>query len=150
MMDKSQQEQKQERAAKKKTAEKQRRRVSEIDTLIERLYVDNASGKVSDDRFGKLSAKFEAEQAALVQALDLIETELAELESQSVNVDKFLDTVRRNAEVEKLTPAIVHEFIDRIIIHEPEQARKNRRQKVEIVYHKIGKIDLADWLAESA
>jgi len=97
-----------------------------------------------------MSEKFEAEQAGLVQSLELLETDLAELESQSDNVDKFLDTVRRNTQVEKLTPAIVHEFIDRTIIHEPEQARGDRRQKVEIVYHKIGKIDLADWLDESA
>jgi hypothetical protein len=52
--------------------------------------------------------------------------------------------------VDKLTHAVIHEFIDRIIVHEPENARKDRRQKVEIVYHRIGKINLEEWLAESA
>ena len=150
VLDKSQQEQKQERIAKKKAAEKQRRRVSEIDTLIERLYVDNVSGKVSDERYEKMSAKFEAEQIALVQTLATLETELAELESQSDNVDKFLDTVRRNTKIEKLTPAIVNEFIDCIIVHEPEQARGDRRQKVDIIYHRIGAVDLAEWQAANA
>lgn len=46
--------------------------------------------------------------------------------------------VNRYTEIEKLTPAIVHEFIDRIIVHEPEQARGDRRQKVEIIYNNVG------------
>jgi len=150
VMDKSAQEQKRETAAKKKAAEKNRRRIAEIDTLIERLYVDNVSGKVTDERYEKMSAKFEAEQAALIETLDLLETEIAEQDNQAAGVDRFLDTVRRYTEIETLTPAIVHEFIDRIIIYEPEQARGNRRQKVEIVYHKIGKIDLESWQDTSA
>jgi hemerythrin-like domain-containing protein len=77
-----------------------------------------------------MAAKFETEQAALEMELSALEAELAEQESQAANADKFLDVVRRHTEIETLTPAVVHEFIDRIIIHEPEQARKNRRQKV--------------------
>lgn len=62
-------------------------------------------------------------------------------ESQAVNVDRFLSVVRRYTEIEELTPAIVHEFIDRIIVHEPEQERGDRRQKVEIIYNNIGAVD---------
>ncbi len=150
VMDKSKQEQARDASAKKRAAAKHRRRISEIDTLIEKLYVDNASGKVPDERYLKLSAKFEAEQAVLIDTLDALETELADQEEQASGVDSFLATVRRYTEIETLTPAIVHEFIDKIIIHEPEQARGNRRQKVEIVYHKIGAVDLQSWLNESA
>jgi predicted nucleic acid-binding Zn-ribbon protein len=151
VMDKNQHEQVQERLAKKKAADKQRRRISEIDTLIERLYVDNVSGKVTDERYEKMSAKFEAEQAALVRELDTMQSELAQLESQAANVDGFLNTVRRyTTEIETLTPAIVHEFIDKIIIHEPENARKDRRQKVEIIYNKIGAVDLQNWHNEAS
>ncbi len=143
VMDKSQQEQAREMAAKKKTAEKNRRRIAEIDSLIERLYVDNASGKVSDERYEKMSAKFEAEQAALIKAHDALEADIAGREEAASGIEKFLVLVRRyTTEIEKLTPAIVHEFIEKIIIHEPKQARGNRRQEVEIIYHKIGKIDL--------
>ena len=150
-MDKSKQEQARETAAKKKTLIKQRHRIAEIDSLIERLYVDNASGKVPDERYEKMSAKFEAEQAALIQAHDALEKEIAGQEEAADGIDKFLATVRRyTTEIEKLTPAIVHEFIDRIIIHEPEQARGDRRQKVDIIYNRIGKIDLSDWLTATA
>ena len=88
-----------------------------------------------------MSGKFEAEQAELTQTLAFLETEIAAEESQAVNVDRFLSVVRRYTEIETLTPAIVHEFIDRIIVHEPEQARGNRRQKVEIIYNNIGAVD---------
>lgn len=82
--------------------------------------MDNISSKVSDKRYEKMSAKFEAEQAELKDSLAVLEQELSELERQSVNVDKFLKIVRRYTEIEELTPAIVHEFIGRIIIHEPK------------------------------
>ena len=87
------------------------------------------------------NSKFEAEQAELVETVDAPETEIAEGESQAVNADRFLSVVRRYTTIEKLTPAIVHEFIDRIIVHEPEQARWDRRQKAGIIYNNIGAVD---------
>ena len=151
VMDKSKQEQTQETSAKKKALAKHKRRIEEIDSLIERLYVDNASGKVSDERYEKMAAKFEAEQAALIQSFDALEAEIGQQEETADSIEKFLNTVRRyTTEIEKLTPAIVHEFIDRIIVYEPEQARGDRRQRVDIIYHRIGKIDLAEWIAATA
>lgn len=145
VMDKSRQEQSKETAAKKRAAEKNRRRIAEIDTLIERLYMDNVSGKVPDERYLKMSAKFESEQAELTQALAALETEIAADEDQAINVDRFLEMVRRYTEIEKLTPAIVHEFIEKIIVHEPEQARGDRRQKIEIIYNNIGAVNPQSW-----
>ena len=98
-------------------------------------------GKVADERYEKMSVKFKAEQAEFVETVDTLETEISEEESQAVNVDRFLSVVRRYTTIEELTPAIVHEFIDRIIVHEPEQARGDRRQKVEIIYNNIGAVD---------
>lgn len=145
VMDKSRLEQSKETAAKKRAAEKNRRRIAEIDTLIERLYTDNVSGKVPDERYLKMSAKFEVEQGELTQALTSLETEIAAEESQAVNVDRFLEVVRRYTEIEKLTPALVHEFIEKIIVHEPEQARGDRRQKIEIIYNNIGAVNPQCW-----
>lgn len=145
VMDKSRQEQSKETAVKKRAAEKHRRRIAEIDTLIERLYEDNVLGKVPDERYAKMSAKFEEEQAGLKQALAALETEIAKQEKQAVNVDSFLALVRRTTEIEKLTPAIVHEFIEKIIVYEPEQARGDRRQRVEIIYNNIGAVDPQSW-----
>ena len=144
VMDKSTQEQQRDITAKKKTLDKHRKRIDELDTLIERLYEDNVIGKVNDERYEKMSARFEAEQAELKEAASVLERELGSLENDAVNVDKFLSVVRRYTEIEELSPAIVHEFIDRIIIHEPEQARGNRQQKVEIIYNNIGALDYAN------
>ena len=149
VMDKSQQDQQRERQGKKKELAKLKKRIQEIDTLIERLYIDNASGKVTDERYEKMSAKFEEQQATMIVAHDLLESEIGEQEEAADGIEKFLNTVSRyTTEIEKLTSAIVHEFIDKIIIHEPEQARGNRRQEVEIVYHRIGKVDIGEWLEE--
>jgi hypothetical protein len=151
VMEKNTQEQKRETAAKKKTLAKSNSRIGELDTLIERLYIDNVSGKLTDERYEKMSAKFEAEQAELVQACKMLEAEITEQEEAANGIGKFLDTVRRyTTEIEKLTPAIVHEFIDKIVIHEPENARKNRRQKVDIIYHRIGAVDLEEWHTANA
>ena len=150
VMDKSKQEQNHELAAKKKTLAKHRKRIHELDSLIERLYVDNVSGKVTDERYEKMSAKFETEQAGLTETLAALESEFAEMSGQAITMDMFLDLVHRTTEIEKLTPTIIHEFIDRIIIHEAEGKGKSRRQKVEIVYNRIGKIDLQAWLEASA
>ncbi|MFT8889170.1 MAG: recombinase family protein [Ethanoligenens sp.] len=141
VMDRSAQEQKRDTAIKKRAAAKHRQRIAELDTLIERLYVDNVSGRVPDERYEKMSAKFEAEQAGLKETVAALESEIAGEESRAVNVDRFLSVVRRYTEIEKLTPAIVHEFIDRIIVYEPEQARGDRRQKVEIIYNNVGAVD---------
>ncbi len=141
VMDRSAQEQKRDTAAKKKAVAKHRQRIAELDTLIERLYVDNVSGKITDERYEKMSAKFEAEQAGLKETVAALETEIAGEESQAVNVDRFLSVLRRYTEIKELTPAIVHEFIDRIIVYEPEQARGDRRQKVEIIYNNVGAVD---------
>jgi NifB/MoaA-like Fe-S oxidoreductase len=98
-----------------------------------------------------MAAKFEGEHAAMVTAFNLLKAELGEQDEAANGIEKFLNTVRRyTTEIEKLTPAIVHEFIDKIIVHEPEQARGNRRQVVEIVYHRIGKFDLDGWLEKAS
>lgn len=142
VMDSSITEQKRDIVDKKKALDKHLKRISEIDTLFERLYEDNVIGKVSDERYEKISLKFETEQAELKAKVSDIEKELFSLEEETVNIDKFLCIVRKYTEVEELTPAIIHEFIDKIIIHEPEKARGNRVQRVDIIYNNIGIFNL--------
>ena len=126
-------------SAKKQNIQKVTDRINELDRLIERIYEDNVSGKITDERFTKLSSKYETEQAELNVKIPALQKELSAIESQNANIDRFLQIVRKYTEVEELTPAIVNEFIDRIIVHDPEQARgKNRVQRVEIVYNNIG------------
>ena len=126
-------------SAKKQSIKQVNNRITELDGIIERLYVDNVSGKITDERFKKMSANFEKEQAELNRKVTALQKELTEIENHDTNIDRFLQIVRKYTHVEELTPAIVNEFIDRIIVHDPEQARgKNRVQRVEIIYNNIG------------
>jgi hypothetical protein len=124
-----------------KTLERSKARISEIDRLFERLYLDNVSGKISDERFALMSASFEKEQLELKSLTADLEKEISSQKSLEINVEKFLATVRKYTEIEELTQAIVHEFIDKIIVHEPENPRKVRKQKIEIIYNNVGVID---------
>lgn len=143
VMDSSLTEQNREMQSKRKSLDKLSRRVTEIDTVIENLYVDKVSGKISEERFDKMANRFEAEQAELQAQADTLQTDLSDLEQESVNVDRFLAVVRKYTEIKELTSAIIHEFIDKIIIHQPDSPRKNRVQKVEIIYNNIGVFDLS-------
>ena len=151
VMDKSLSDQEREIQGKKKELAKLKKCIEETDAIIERLYLDNIGGKLSDEHYDKMTAKFEEQQAAMVAAYDLLKAELGEQDEAANGIEKFLNTVRRyTTEIEKLPPAIVHEFIDKIIVHEPEQARGNRRQKVEIIYNRIGAVDLRGRMEMSA
>ena len=151
MMDKSRRDVEKGLDEKKKILRKHRQRAHEIDSLFERLYMDNVNGKITDERFEKMSGNFEQEQTGLKETVEALEKEIANQENQAINVDRFLVMAREVAEVKELTPAIVNRFIQRILVHDPEvpRARKNRDQRIEIVYNFIGQFEMGN-MEESA
>ena len=128
-------------AAKKRILAQKRSRVEELDILFERVYEDHVIGKLSDERFTKMSGKYEQEQQEIRSEIADLEAALAGQESQLGDVDKFLTAVHKYIEIQELSPAITNEFIDRIIVHEPEKARGGRIQKVDIIYNGVGAVD---------
>jgi hypothetical protein len=117
--------------------------VDELDSIIERLYEDHVAGVLSVERFAKMSAKYEREQKDAQSEIPMLEAAVAGQETQLGDVGKFLSSVRKYTEIQELTPAVANELIDRIVVHEPEQARGNRIQEVEIIYVGIGAVDLS-------
>ena len=115
--------------------------MDELDTLFERMYEDRVAGKLSDERYERMSVKYDDEQQTLRQELVTLEAALTADEAKAGTIDRFIANVRRCPDVQVLTPAIIHEFINRIIVHEPESKRKNRVQKVDIVFNGVGPID---------
>ena len=109
------------------------------------MYEDNAAGKLSDERFAKLSAKYEQEQQDIMAEIAVLEAAATEQESHLGDVNKFLAIVRKYTDIQELSPAICNEFIDRIIVHEPDKARGNRIQKIEIIYNGVGAVDLSQF-----
>lgn len=145
IMESGEAEQKKDIAAKKRLLTQKRKRIDELDTLFERVYEDNVSEKLSDERFAKMSAKYEREQQELRVEVTELDAALSEQESRLGDMDKFLAMVRKYTDIQELTPALTNEFIDRIIVHEPSKARGNRVQQVDIIYNGVGAVDLSQF-----
>lgn len=128
-------------AKKKRVLSDKEKRYTQLDGLFQRIYEDNVSGKLSDERFVKLSQGYEAEQKDLQSEIEALRMELSQEEQQSVNVKSFLSTVKKYTEIPELTSEIVHEFIDRIIVHEADKSSGKRIQEIEIIYNHIGAFD---------
>lgn len=116
-------------------------RMKELDNLFQRIYEDNISGKLSDERFMKLSKGYDTEQADLQEEMTRLQEHIQQAEKQSVNFDRFLSIVKKYTNLTELTPEILHEFVDRIIVHAPDKSSGRRLQEIEIIYNHIGTFD---------
>lgn len=125
----------------KKRIEKGKKRVAELDTLIRKTYEDNVSGKLTDKRFEILSAGYEREQSELEQSITALQAELDSFNTDSVRADKFIEIVRKYTDFTELTAPMIHEFIEKIVVHEADKSSGERVQKVDIYLNFIGKFD---------
>lgn len=119
-------------------------RDNELDVLFERIYEDNLSGKLSDERFAKMSQRYEAEQAELAEKMRLLHHEIDKLSSNSVSTDLFLSTVRKYTRAKKLTPRMLNELINRIEVHQAEKSNGEWVQRLTIHYNCIGALFIPD------
>ena len=108
------------------------KRISELDKLFTRLYEDNVSGKISDERFAMMSKGYEDEQDRLKQAVNEFTKFIDTNEQKHTDVEQFLKIVRNRTEIKELTPEIMHEFIEKIVVHAPDKSSGHRKQKIEI------------------
>lgn len=131
-------EQKKELAEKRRKLELSKHRISEIDGIIQKLYEDSAMGKISDDRFATLSLSLETEQSDLKAAVPAIEHELETAKVQTTDLQRFIDRAKQVTQLTELTPEIVHEFVEKIVVHKPEKIDGERRQQVDIYYNGVG------------
>ncbi len=130
--------------AKSKEFDESERRIKELDRIIQRVYEDNINGKISDERFKKMTQSYEDEQAELTERIKVLRRELEAAKEQSDGTDKFLRFVRKYTEITELTPEIVRTFIEKIIVHEKEKVDGKRRQTVEIIYNCVGAIPYSE------
>ena len=100
-------------------------------------------GKLTDERFTKLSAVYEQEQAELKQSVENMSAIVEAAEEQSVNIKSFLKIVKRYTEPTELTPDILHEFVDKIVVHEADKSSGHRVQRIDVHYNFIGEIDFS-------
>ena len=132
----------QERALKEKELKKLLQRDQELDLLFERLYEDNVSGKITDDRYSRMSAKYEAEQAELSESIKRAKTELDKHCSQSMPTEMFISIVRKYTRARKLTPRMLNELIQKIEVHQSEKLEGVQIQRLTIHYNCVGTLDI--------
>ena len=132
-----------EREKAKRQLEKQERRISELDAIIQKLFESNALGKLTDERFEKLSAGYEKEQTELQESSAALREIVNAAQVETVNIQSFLKIVRRYTEPTELTPALLREFVDKIVVHEADKSSGHRVQRIDIHYNFIGEIDLS-------
>lgn len=129
---------KRELAEKRRELNKAKKRIAEIDGLIQKLYEDNAIGKISDERYATLSMSYEEEQRELKTALPDMENYLETETDKTENLQRFIDKVKRITEIKELTAELVHEFIDKIVVHAPRYLDGKRVQLIDIYYNGVG------------
>ncbi len=127
-------------SAKTKECDEAEKRVKALDHIIQSLYEDKVCGNLTDERFVKMSKSYEQEQATLTERIKSLRKELSTAKEQADNVTKFMRLVKRYTEITELTPEVVREFIEKVIVHQAEKVNGKRRQAVEIIYNCVGAI----------
>ncbi len=119
-------------------------RDEDLGTLFKHIYEDMVAGRLSVERFDKLSTEYEAEQkevkVKIVQLQELIDSG----EQEQHDLQQFLKNVRKYTDPEKLTAEILNNLVDKIVIHVPDKSSGHRKQKIEIYYKTVGIIEIAD------
>ena len=121
--------------------QKDEHRSKEIDSIIQKLYEDNLLGKISDERFVKLSQSYEEEQKQLQASISDLTEKLTKQQEDSLNISKFMTRILKYTELPELTVEIVNELIDKIVIHKPTGTKRNRIIQIDIYYNFIGRLN---------
>ncbi len=123
---------KKELAAKRRQLTQVQRRMEELDRLFKRLYEDNISGKINDSRFEKLSADYENEQTELTEKMQLLEQEIAQQEEEADSIEQFILRAKKYPNLQELTPAVLHDLVNRVYVSAPDKSSGQRVQDVHI------------------
>ena len=126
----------------KEVAEK---RIVALDKIIQSLYEDKVSGKLSEERYIKMSDNYEAEQKELIEKVKNLKAEIEKAQTKYDNIQKFMAIVKRYSDFEELTPEILRAFVDKIIIYDKQKIDGHIRHTIEIVYNFVEAIELPDF-----
>lgn len=129
-------------SAKQKQIEKDEKRMDELNRLFRKIYEDNVSGKLNDERFYKLSDGYEAEQGQLKREIEALTAEVSQADMEVTNVAKLIAVTKKYTRIDELTPEILNAFVDKIVIHEREKKDGKRTQQIDIYYSYVGIVDI--------
>lgn len=120
----------------------QEKRYAELDILLKKVYEDNALGRLPDKRYEMLSAGYEKEQAELEQSIKACREQLTQYDEDTDRTEEFLALVHKYTDITELTPVIINEFVDKILVHKAEKIDGERVMEIEIYLNFIGKVEL--------
>ena len=129
---------KKELAARRRELDRAKQRVAEIDRIIQKSYEDMAKGLLSEERFATLTVSLENEQKQLKVSIPEMEARLQATTDKAADLQRFIERIRQVTRLTELTPEIVHEFINKIVVSKPETVDGKRHQTVDIYYNTIG------------
>ena len=112
--------------------------MEELERLFKRLYEDNISGKINDSRFEKLSANYENEQAELAEKMQFLEQEIARQEDEADSIEQFIPRAKKYPDLRELTPAVLHDLVNRVYVSAPDKSSGHRMQDVHISLACVG------------
>jgi hypothetical protein len=128
----------------KRELEQAQVRAEKLDDIIQRLYEDNLDGKISDERFAKMTASYEEEQKTLEFRIRELKATIGTVTENASNVDAFLKLVRRYTDIQELTAEIIREFVEKIYVYKAERIDGKRVQRIKIVWNCIGEFTPPD------
>ena len=131
-----------ERRLKEKELKSLLARDDELDGLFERIYEDNVSGKISDDRFAKMSRRYEEEQKELSEKIKKLRSEIEKQNSRATSTDMFVSIVRKYTRARKLTPRMLNELVEKIEVYNAEKIDGEWVQRLRIHYNCVGEMNI--------
>ncbi|MCD7802830.1 MAG: DUF4368 domain-containing protein [Clostridiales bacterium] len=126
----------------KKRLEKAKKRLSDIDILITRIYEDSVLGNLSQERYRKMADSYEAEQEQLQIEIGVLEDWVETQEDLNSSYDQFKALTEKYVDVTELTPTIVNEYIKKIIVYAPDRSSGHRQQKIRIIFNFVDEVDI--------
>ena len=128
----------------KRELEQAQVRAGKLDDIIQRLYEDNLDGKISDERFAKMTTSYEDEQKMLESRIRELKAAIGTVTENTSNVDAFLKLVRKYTDIQELTAEIIREFVEKIYVYKVERIDGKRIQRIKIVWNCIGEFTPPD------
>ncbi|NDO18291.1 DUF4368 domain-containing protein [Lachnospiraceae bacterium MD329] len=125
-----------------KQLKRNKRRYDELDGIIKKLYESYATGKIPEQRFEMLFNDYDSEQKQLKITIEQTQNELKEYEEDNDKINQFLELTKKYTDFSVLTPVMINEFIDKIIVHAADKSSGERTQEIEIYLKFIGKFDV--------
>ena len=141
-LEQSSESQKKELADKKKILSKTQKRLNELGLLFQRIYEDNVLGKISDENFKMLSSNYEKEQKELKEQFEILSNEIKLDETKAIDVTRFINKVKKYTEIKELTPEILNEFVEKILVHQCQKVNGKKIHQIDICYNGIGIVSI--------